>query len=207
MIVLPNLPYKKDALEPYISERTVGFHYEKHHAGYVKKLNDLIEKDKLEGSSLEEIILSTQHKHDTKTISIFNNAAQVWNHTFYWESMQGKSKIEYDDELMKQIKKDYGNIDILKGKLSEYAVQQFGSGWTWLVFNKNNSQHKIEIINTSNADTPFVNHDIYPLLAIDVWEHAYYLDYQNRRLDYVKEVLDNLINWKFASNNYLKAVK
>lgn len=199
MIVLPSLPYEKSALEPYISERTVGFHYEKHHAGYVKKLNDLIENHSLKGKSLEEIILAAQ---ESKANAIFNNAAQVWNHTFYWKSMGNERKFDCDDKLMAQIKKDYDNIDILKEKLSEYAVQQFGSGWTWLVLSKG----KLEIINTSNADTPIINPDLQPLLVIDVWEHAYYLDYQNRRPDYIKELLHNLINWRFASDNYLKAL-
>ncbi|WP_084473343.1 superoxide dismutase [Neorickettsia helminthoeca] len=198
-IILPELPYHKDALEPLISEKTLGFHYDKHHAGYVNKVNELLVESDDVGDTLLCVIRNTWNKQGKE--AIFNNAAQVWNHTFYWNSMRPPaSACSPDDRLMLQIVKDFGGMEELKQQLSLAAVTQFGSGWAWLIFDK--ASQRLSVVKTSNAETPLTNQNFVPLLAIDVWEHAYYLDYQNRRPDYVATFLAQLINWDFASANY-----
>jgi superoxide dismutase, Fe-Mn family len=197
-ITQPLLPYKEDALEPYISKKTIEFHYGKHHKAYVDNTNKLAGAAGLGNLSLEEIIKKTAGSSDQ--ISIFNNAAQTWNHNFYWKSMlPGASKP--NERLTKMINASFGSHDNFNKEFQDAAVTQFGSGWAWLVL----EQEKLKVTKTSNADNPLVHGQV-PLLTVDVWEHAYYLDYQNRRADYVKAVLDNLLNWEFAAANLPKNV-
>ncbi len=191
--VLPPLPYAENALEPVITAKTMSFHYGKHHKGYVDNLNKLIAGTELADLSLEKIITSTVGQSE-KT-AIFNNAAQTWNHTFYWKSMRAKGGGEPPAALKQKIEASFASVDACKKELASAAVSQFGSGWAWLVLEGG----KLKVVKTANADAPLKG--IKPLLVIDVWEHAYYLDYQNRRADYVDAVLDKLINWEFALQN------
>ncbi len=191
---LPPLPYAENALEPVITANTIGYHYGKHHKVYVDNLNKLIEGTEYADLPLEKIIAGTAGKAE-KT-AIFNNAAQAWNHTFYWKSMMPKGGGEPPAALKQKIQASFGSVDACKKELSGAAVSQFGSGWAWLVLD----QDILKVVKTANAEVPFAS-GIKPLLTIDVWEHAYYLDYQNRRADYVNAVLDNLINWEFAMQN------
>ena len=192
--VLPSLPYKDDALDPVISARTISFHYGKHHKGYVDNLNKLVAGTKFANLPLEKIIAETTGKAD-KT-AIFNNAAQAWNHAFYWRSLRPKGGGEPPAVLKQKIEASFGSLDACKKELATMAMAQFGSGWAWLVLDGD----KIRMVKTGNADTPMTT-GIKPLLTIDVWEHAYYLDYQNQRAVYVDAVLDKLINWDFAAEN------
>jgi len=191
---LPPLPYAENALEPIISANTIGFHYGKHHKGYVDNLNKFIAGTEYANLSLEKIITSTAGQAE-KT-AIFNNAAQIWNHTFYWKSMTPKGGGEPPAALKQRIELSFGSVDMCKKELASMAVSQFGSGWAWLVLEGD----VLKVVKTANADVPQTM-GWKPLLAIDVWEHAYYLDYQNRRADYVNAVLDKLINWEFAMQN------
>ena len=194
---LPPLPYSQNALEPYISQKTVEFHYGKHHLAYVEKTNELIKGTNLAQLSLGEIIKQTAGSPDKA--AIFNNAAQAWNHNFYWQSLKpGGGKPE--GELLTKIQASFGSVENLKKQLQDAATTQFGSGWAWLVADGD----KLKVVKTGNAENPMVQ-GLTPLLAIDVWEHAYYLDYQNRRADYVKALIDNLLNWEFAAANLPKA--
>lgn len=193
-IILPPLPFEKNALEPYIGSMTLEYHYGKHHNTYVVNTNNLIIDAELDALSLEEIILQTAND-PTKT-SLFNNAAQVWNHTFYWNSLKPNGGGLPTGEMAKKIDSDFGNYENFAKALKEAALGQFGSGWAWLVL-KNG---KLSITKTSNADTP-IAHGVKPLLCIDVWEHAYYLDYKNARTDYADAVIKNLLNWDFANKN------
>jgi Fe-Mn family superoxide dismutase len=192
--VLPPLPYAENALDPVISANTIGFHYGKHHKGYVDTLNKLIAGTELANLSLEKLIAETAGKADK--VAIFNNAAQAWNHTFYWRSLRPKAGSEPPAALKARIDASFGNLDACKKELATAATTQFGSGWAWLVLEAD----KLKVIKTGNADTPLTM-GVKPLLTIDAWEHAYYLDYQNRRADYVNAVLDKLINWGFAADN------
>lgn len=198
---LPPLPYKEDALEPHISAQTMSFHYGKHHQAYVTNLNNLIQGTNLEMKSLEDIIYESHNKADK--VGIFNNAAQVWNHTFYWHSMKPGGGGEPTGNLIERINKDFGSFDEFAKLFKQAGVGQFGSGWAWLVLDKNGT---LNVTKTPNADLPFV-HGEHALLTCDVWEHAYYLDYQNRRPDYVEIFLKHLANWDFAQENYDKAMK
>ncbi len=193
-ITLPPLPFPQDGLEPYISAKTLSFHYGKHHAGYVRKLNNQIKGTQRAALSLEEIIGQTAGKQDMA--SIFNNAAQIWNHSFYWMSMKPGGGGEPKEKTTERIKADFGDLKKFKQEFTSAAATQFGSGWAWLV----EKDGKLEVLKTSNADTP-IAHGLKPLLTIDVWEHAYYLDYQNRRKDYIQAFLDHLINWDFVEKN------
>jgi superoxide dismutase, Fe-Mn family len=193
-VSLPILPYAEEALDPIISAKTIGFHYGKHHKGYVDNLNKLIEGTDYANLPLENII--TRTAGNTEKTAIFNNAAQIWNHTFYWNSMKPKGGGEPPTELKEMIKTSFGDLDTCKKELASVAVSQFGSGWAWLVMEKG----KFKVIKTSNAECPLTT-GMKALLTIDVWEHAYYLDYHNRRADYVNAVLDKLINWEFALKN------
>jgi Fe-Mn family superoxide dismutase len=193
-IVLPPLPYADNALDPVISANTISFHYGKHHKGYVDNLNKLIAETEFADMTLEKIITETAGKADK--IAIFNNAAQAWNHTFYWRSLRSKGGGEPPAALKKKIEASFGSLDACRKEWSGAAMGQFGSGWAWLVLDGGN----IKVVKTANADSPLTR-GIKPLLTIDVWEHAYYLDYQNRRADYVNAVLDKLINWSFAEDN------
>lgn len=192
-IELPPLPYADTALAPVISKETISFHYGKHHAGYVNTLNGLIKGTDFEKLSLEKIVQESAGKDDK--VAIFNNSAQVWNHTFYWQSLNPKGGAPSAD-LKKKIDASFGGQDKLLEELQKAAVGRFGSGWAWLV----NDGDKLRVINTMNAETP-ITKGLKPLLTVDVWEHAYYLDYQNRRADYVKAVLEKLLNWEFANKN------
>jgi len=191
---LPGLPYAETALEPVISARTISFHYSKHHKGYVDNLNKLTAGTDYSRSSLEEIIKDTAGKPEQTPI--FNNAAQTWNHTFFWNSLSPKGGGEPPADLKNQIATAFGDVETCKKELANAAVTQFGSGWAWLVLDG----VELKVMKTSNAATPLTM-GLKPLLTIDVWEHAYYLDYQNRRPDYVNAVLDKLINWEFARQN------
>jgi len=192
--VLPALPYANNALDPVISANTIGFHYGKHHKGYVDNLNKLVTGTEFAGLKLEKIITETAGKVD-KT-AIFNNAAQTWNHTFYWSSLKPNGGGEPPAALKQKIETSFGTLGACKKELATAATTQFGSGWAWLVLDGD----KLKVVKTGNADSPLTK-GMKPLLTIDVWEHAYYLDYQNRRADYVNAVLDKLINWGFAAEN------
>lgn len=192
--VLPPLPYAENALDPVISANTIAFHYWKHHKGYVDNLNKLVAGTEYADLTLEKIITATAGQTDKTTI--FNNAAQIWNHTFYWNSMKPRGGGEPPAALKQRMEASFGSVDACKKELAATAVSQFGSGWAWLVLNGD----KLKIVKTANAETPLIN-GLKPLLSVDVWEHAYYLDYQNRRVDYVAAVLDKLINWEFALEN------
>jgi len=193
-LVLPTLPYAENALEPIITNKTMSFHYGKHHKAYVDNLNKLIAGTEYAALSLEKIVTSTAGKPEKA--AIFNNAAQNWNHTFYWKSMSPKGGGEPPAALKSKIEAAFGSVDACKKELASTAVSQFGSGWAWLVLDGD----KLKVVKTANADNPLTT-GMKPLLTIDVWEHAYYLDYQNRRADYVNAVLDKLINWEFALQN------
>lgn len=192
--VLPALPYEENALAPVISANTIGFHYGKHHKGYVDNLNKLVAGTEFATMSLEKIIAGTAGKVDKA--AIFNNAAQIWNHTFYWKCLMPKGGGEPPAVLKQKIEASFETVDALKKELAAAAVAQFGSGWAWLVLDGD----KLKVIKTGNADMPIPT-GMKPILTIDVWEHAYYLDYQNRRVDYANAVLDKLINWDFAAEN------
>lgn len=193
---LPVLPYAQNALEPFISAQTLDFHYGKHHQTYITNLNNLIRNTALANQTLEQIIFETAEKPEKS--AIFNNAAQSFNHAFYWKSMlpNGGGKIP-DGAFKTAVSKTFGGLESLKAELKVAAISQFGSGWAWLV----SENGTLKIVKTSNADTPMI-HGQKPLLTIDVWEHAYYLDYQNKRADYVQSVIDNLLNWDFAASNF-----
>ena len=192
--VLPTLPFAENALEPVITANTLSFHYGKHHKTYVDNLNKLITGTDFKDLSLEKIITETTGKADRT--AIYNNAAQVWNHTFYWNSLKANGGGVPSADLMRLIEVSFGDLDACKKELLNAATTQFGSGWAWLVKDGN----KLKVIKTGNAETPIATGGK-PLLTIDVWEHAYYLDYQNRRPDYVNALLDKLINWDFAVEN------
>ncbi|MDD4870890.1 MAG: superoxide dismutase [Kiritimatiellae bacterium] len=187
------LPYAENALEPVISAKTVNFHYEKHHKTYADKLSDLLKGTDLAGKKVEELIKLSAGQAD-KT-ALFNNAAQLWNHDFFWTSMKPNGGGVPTGKLANMIKESFGSFDECKKQFADTAVSQFGSGWAWLVL----EGKSLKIIKTSNADTP-IAHGQKPLLCIDVWEHAYYLDHQNRRKDFVSAFLDKLVNWDFASS-------
>ncbi|SFP33687.1 superoxide dismutase, Fe-Mn family [Nitrosomonas cryotolerans] len=191
--VLAPLPYADNALEPVISAHTLSFHYGKHHKAYVDNLNNLVTGTEFAGQSLEKIILATAGRADKA--AIFNNAAQVWNHMFYWHSLSPNGG-QPSAVLKQKIEASFGSLDACKKEFATAAMTQFGSGWAWLVLDGD----KISVAKTANADSPLTK-NIRPLLTIDVWEHAYYLDYQNRRVDYVNTILDKLINWDFANAN------
>jgi len=192
--ILPPLPYADNALAPVISANTISFHYGKHHKAYVDNLNNLIVGTEFADLPLEKIITETVGK--AEKIAIFNNAAQTWNHTFYWSSLKPKGGGEPPSVLKKKIEASFGTVDACKKELATAATTQFGSGWAWLVLDGD----KLKVVKTSNAEVPLTK-GMKPLLNIDVWEHAYYLDYQNRRVDYLNLVIDKLINWGFAADN------
>lgn len=193
-LALPPLPYAENSLEPVISARTISFHYGKHHKGYVDNLNKLISGTDYSDLPLEDIIKGTAGRPERT--AIFNNAAQTWNHTFYWHSLNPKGGGEPPAELKQKIDASFGSVDACKKELANAAVTQFGSGWAWLVLDGD----MLAVIKTANAENP-LSLGMKPLLTIDVWEHAYYLDYQNLRAGYVNAVLDKLINWEFALQN------
>jgi Fe-Mn family superoxide dismutase len=187
---LPNLPYELNALEPYISSETLQYHYGKHHQTYLNNLNNLISSTEHENSTLEEIILNSDG-------ALFNNAAQVWNHSFYWQCLTPAAQTEPSGELLEAINKKFGDFKEFQSQFTKVAISTFGSGWAWLVKNANG---ELEIVSTSNAETPMTKGQI-ALLTCDVWEHAYYIDYRNTRPKYV-ESFWNLVNWDFVASNF-----
>jgi Fe-Mn family superoxide dismutase len=191
---LPDLAYKIDALEPWMSRRTLELHHGRHHAGYINKLNGMIEGTDWEKKDLADIVRGTFG--DDKAKGVFNNAAQAWNHDFFWKSMSPEGGGDPDGELAKRLEKDFGSVDGFRKTFKETATGVFGSGWTWLV----DDGGKLSIAGTSNAVTPIVEGKR-PLLTIDVWEHAYYVDYQNDRGGFVDAFLEHLVNWSFAADN------
>ncbi len=191
---LPPLPYARDALAPHMSEQTLNFHYGKHHQTYVTNLNGLVEGTENEGRSLEEIILAAEPG------GLFNNSAQVWNHTFFWSSMSPGGGGEPDGEVKTAVEQAFGSVDTFKQTFTDKAKTLFGSGWTWLA----KGDDGLEILQTKDADLP-LKHGKTAILTLDVWEHAYYLDYQNARPAYIGTWLDHLVNWEFAAENLAKA--
>ncbi len=192
--VLPPLPFADNALDPVISANTLSFHYGKHHKAYVDNLNKLVAGTEFADLSLEQVITATVGLADKA--GVFNNAAQIWNHTFYWNSLTPKGGGEPPAALKQKIEASFGTVEACKQELATAATTQFGSGWAWLALDGD----KLKVVKTANANVPLTE-GMKPLLVIDVWEHAYYLDYQNRRADYVSAVLDRLTNWGFAENN------
>ncbi|MBT5581255.1 MAG: superoxide dismutase [Acidimicrobiaceae bacterium] len=193
-ISLSPLPYADNALDPHISDRTISFHYGKHHAGYVNNLNGLIEGTDLADASLDQIIAAAGPG------GLYNNAAQVWNHTFYWNSMHPNGGGDPSGDLAAAIDASFGSVDAFKQQFAADSIGNFGSGWTWLV----REGDGLAIVKTDDADTP-IKHGQTPLLTIDVWEHAYYLDYQNARPAYVETFIEKLLNWEFAAANLASA--
>lgn len=193
---LPVLSYEQNSLEPCISARTLDFHYGKHHLDYVNELNELISGSEFIELTLEEIIVKTSGDGDQT--AVFNHAAQVWNHTFYWNSLSPKGGGRPSGELGKKIESDFGSYENLIREFSQAGRSQFGSGWLWLI----NDGNILKIIQTSNAENPISQGLGTPILTVDVWEHAYYLDYKNRRMDYLTSILDRRINWNFAAENF-----
>ncbi len=193
----PPLPYAETALEPVISAKTIAFHYGKHHKGYFDTLLKLVGDTPMADRSLEEIIVATAS--DAGQRKIFNNAAQAWNHNFYWNSLTSDHQAP-DGVLAAAIDRDFGSLDACKTALAEASIAQFGTGWGWLVVDNGT----LKAVSTEDADVPFV-HGQTPLLTVDVWEHAYYLDYQNRRPDHVKTLVDGHMNWAFAARNFANA--
>lgn len=194
LITLPDLPFDKSALEPFISARTFEFHHGKHHKAYVDNTNKLIEKTDLDGKDLETIIRIAAK--DSKKNGLFNNAAQIWNHSFFWQCLKPGGGGKPSGQVADMIDKDLGGYDKFAADFKNAGATQFGSGWAWLV----KKDDKLAITSTPNADTP-ITHGATPLLVVDVWEHAYYLDYQNRRPDFLQTFLDQLINWDFVNAN------
>ncbi|MFN9058017.1 MAG: superoxide dismutase [Cyanobacteriota bacterium] len=195
---LPALPYGLDALEPHISRSTLEFHHGTHHAAYVTNLNNLVAGTDLEGKSLEDTILAVSG--DASKAGVFNNAAQVWNHTFYWQGMKPGGGGIPSGDLAAKIDADFGSFEAFKDQFKAAGATQFGSGWAWLVLENGT----LKITKTGNADLPLA-HGQKALLTMDVWEHAYYLDYQNRRPDYITTFLDKLVNWDFVAANLAAA--
>jgi len=196
---LPALPYARTALQPHMSEETLNFHYGKHHNAYVTNLNTMIEGTDLAGKSLEDIVAAADG--DDSKAGIYNNAAQVWNHTFYWHSMKPGGGGMPTGEIAAMIDRDFGSYDAFKAEFAKAGATQFGSGWAWLVV----KDGKLEVRKTLNAITPVTEPGVTPLLTMDVWEHAYYLDYQNARPKYIETWLSELVNWDFANENLAKA--
>jgi Fe-Mn family superoxide dismutase len=195
MFTLMALPYADNALAPVITPNTIGFHYGKHHKTYVDNLNNLVKGTDLEGKGLEEVVMATAGKADKAPL--FNNSAQIWNHDFYWKSMKPNGGGAPTGKVADRINESFGSFEEFKKQLSATTVSQFGSGWGWLVAD---SAGKLKVVKTGNAEVPMTQ-GLKPLLTIDVWEHAYYLDHQNRRADYVNAVIDKLLNWEFAAAN------
>ena len=191
---LPDLPYAKDALEPHMSKETFEYHHGKHHATYVSKLNDAVKDTPMADWDLERVI---HHADKEGKQGLFNNAAQHWNHSFQWKCFSPDGGGKPSDSLARQIEADFGSYDDFAKKFTEAATGQFGSGWAWLVIEAG----KLKVTNTGNADTPIV-HGQHPLLTLDVWEHAYYIDHRNARPRYVETFLDKLVNWEFAAENF-----
>lgn len=190
---LPDLPYPADALEPHISRRTLEFHHGKHHAAYVSKTNELISGTPYADMGLEDIIRKSHAKSDERTL--FNNSAQVWNHTFFWNCMRKGGGGQPQGDVAKRLQESFGGYDGFRKKFTDAAVGQFGSGWAWLALDGG----KATVYSTKDAENPLIKNQV-PLLTCDVWEHAYYLDYQNQRKSFVDAFLDHLVNWTHVEN-------
>lgn len=190
---LPELPFAKDALGKYMSAETLDYHHGKHHNAYVQKTNSMVAEHGLEDASLTDVI---QHAHDRQKSGLFNNAAQIWNHSFFWQCLAPAGSTSPTGKLKTMIDSDFGSQDSLLEALQAESAGHFGSGWGWLILNNG----KLEVTSLHDADTPLV-HGMTPLLTLDVWEHAYYIDYRNARPDYLKSVLHNIINWDFVGQN------
>jgi Fe-Mn family superoxide dismutase len=197
-VQLPNLPYAETALEPHYSAKTISFHYGKHHKAYVDNLNKLTPGTPLDGKSLEDIVMASAG--DASRVGVFNNSAQVWNHTFFWSCMKPGGGGRPTGEVARRIDQAFGSYEKFAEQFKATAVGRFGSGWGWLVLDGGG----LKIVSTANADTPIASKQT-ALLTVDVWEHAYYLDYQNRRPDFVQAFLDHLVNWDFVAGNLAKA--
>jgi Fe-Mn family superoxide dismutase len=195
---LPSLPYAYDALEPYISKSTLEFHHDKHHAAYVSKYNDAVKGTDYDSKPIEEVIKAIAG--DSSKQGVFNNAAQAWNHTFYWQSMQPGGGGTPKGDLASKIDADFGSFDQFAEAFKTAGATQFGSGWAWLVLDNGT----LKVAKTLNADNPLTTGQV-PLLTMDVWEHAYYLDYQNKRPAYIETFLKSVINWDFAASNLANA--
>jgi Fe-Mn family superoxide dismutase len=195
---LPDLPYAQDALAPHISAETLGFHHGKHHKAYVDKANAAIEGSAYAGLSLEEVVKKSWAEKNT---GLFNNAGQIWNHTFYWHSMSPNGGGKPTGAIAEAIDASFGSYEKFVEEFTTAGVGQFGSGWAWLV----KAGDKLEVRKTLNAETPLTEEGVTPLLTMDVWEHAYYLDFQNRRPDYIGAFLEHLVNWDFANENLADA--
>lgn len=193
-MLLPPLPYADTALEPVISSNTLSFHFGKHHKAYVDNLNKLVKGTEFESATLDKIIIETAGKPDKAPL--FNNAAQSWNHTFYWNSLKGNGGGKPGGKIAQMIDAAFGSYDNFRKEFSATTVSQFGSGWGWLVLDGG----ALKVVKTGNAEVPFTKGQK-PLLTIDVWEHAYYLDHQNKRAAYVDGVINKLLNWSFAEQN------
>lgn len=198
-LCLAPLPYPVDALEPVISGRTLSFHHDKHHRAYLETLSKLVAGTELADRPLDQIVSATAGRPER--VSIFNNAAQAWNHSFYWNCLKPKGGGEPPLSLKREMESAFGGVGACKLELANSAVSQFGSGWAWLVLDGN----KLTVLKTGNANDPIAR-GLTPLLTIDVWEHAYYLDYQNKRADHVNAVIDKLVNWEFAAENLEKGM-
>jgi len=190
---LPPLPYPRDALQPHMSSETLDYHYGKHHKAYVDKTNGMLSEKGLEGASLIEVIRAGKDKGDK---GLFNNSAQIWNHSFFWQCLAPQGSTAPSGKLKEMIDNDFGGHEALLGALQTESANHFASGWGWLILNNG----KLEVTSLHDADTPVV-HGMTPLLTLDVWEHAYYIDYKNARPDYLKSVLANIINWDFVAQN------
>ena len=190
---LPDLPFDRNALAPHMSGETLDFHHGKHHKAYVDKTNGLLAAAGLENASLLDVIKKAKEKGDKK---LFNNSAQIWNHSFFWQCLAPAGSTEISGELKTMVERDFGSTNAMLEKLAAESADHFASGWGWLVLDGS----KLKITSLHDADTPAV-HDLVPLLTLDVWEHAYYIDYRNERPKFLKSVLDNIVNWDFVSQN------
>lgn len=195
---LPDLPYPHDALQPYFSKETLEFHHDKHHATYVTNANNLLGESGLDGKPLETIVVESYGKN----VPLFNNAAQHYNHSEYWKSMKPNGGGKVPGDLEKALVDSFGSVDKAKAELVQAGTTQFGSGWAWFAV----KDGKIVVLKTGNADNPLVQ-GAKPILTVDVWEHTYYIDYRNRRPDYLKAFVDNLVNWDYVAEKYAAAVK
>jgi superoxide dismutase, Fe-Mn family len=194
---LPELPYPYEALQPYLSKETLEFHHDKHHAAYVTTANNLLKDSGLEGKSLEDVVKESYGKN----VPLFNNAAQHYNHSEYWKSIKPGGASKVPGELEKALIESFGSIEKVKQDLVQAGTTQFGSGWAWLVV----KDGKIAVAKTGNAENPLISGGV-PILTVDVWEHTYYIDYRNRRPDYLKAFVDNLVNWEYVAERYAAAL-
>ena len=190
---LPSLPYANDALAPYMSAETLDFHHGKHHQTYVTNLNNLLKDNELQGASLEDIVVKSSK--DTSMAGIFNNAGQHWNHILFWQCMKPNGGGSVPSELEARLNSDFGSVDQFKEAFVQAGTTQFGSGWAWLAINNG----KLVVTKSANASNPLVD-GMKPILGCDVWEHSYYIDYRNKRPDYLKAFLDSLVNWEFVAS-------